>query len=56
VPFRKEHYPPETLAMMYRVLDECVAEIVGGQAVDQIRQYAVCTNPSRCCGRRRAGP
>jgi hypothetical protein len=37
VPFRKEHYPPETLAMMYRVLDECVAEIVGGQAVDQIR-------------------
>jgi hypothetical protein len=36
MPFRNEHYPPETLAMMYRVLDECVAEIVGTQAIDQI--------------------
>jgi hypothetical protein len=37
VPFRNEPYPPETLAIMYRVLDECVADIVGGQAVDEIR-------------------
>jgi hypothetical protein len=25
VPFRHQHYPPDTLSMMYRVLDECVA-------------------------------
>ena len=31
VPFRHQHYPPETLAMMYRVLDECVAIAFEGQ-------------------------
>ncbi|HEX3327408.1 MAG TPA: hypothetical protein VHV50_10465 [Actinomycetota bacterium] len=31
MPFRHQHYPPETLAMMYRVLDECVAIAFEGQ-------------------------
>ena len=31
VPFRHTHYPPDTLSMMYRVLDECVAIALDGQ-------------------------
>jgi hypothetical protein len=31
VPFRHQHYPPDTLSMMYRVLDECVAIALEGQ-------------------------
>jgi hypothetical protein len=31
MPFRGQHYPPETLTMMYRVLDECVGIEFGGQ-------------------------
>jgi hypothetical protein len=31
MPFGNQHYPPETLAMMSRVLDECVGIEFGGQ-------------------------
>jgi hypothetical protein len=34
VPFREQPYPPETLAMMYRVLDECVDSLVDGHKLD----------------------
>ena len=36
MPFRGQLYPPETLAMMHRVLDECLAEIVDGEVLDPI--------------------
>jgi hypothetical protein len=36
MPFRdQKHYPPETLAMMYRVLDECVAVLIDGHPPDR---------------------
>jgi hypothetical protein len=31
MPFRNQSYPPDTLSMMYRVLDECVAIALEGQ-------------------------
>jgi hypothetical protein len=31
VPFRGQHYPPETLAMMSGVLDQCVAVVLEDQ-------------------------
>jgi hypothetical protein len=34
VPFR--HYPPEDVSLMYRVLDDCVATVVGGQDLDAV--------------------
>jgi len=36
MPFRGHLYPPEDLSMMYRVLDDCVATVVGGQDLDTI--------------------
>ena len=33
MPFRNQNYPPDTLSMMYRVLDECVAIVLEGQPV-----------------------
>jgi hypothetical protein len=34
VPFR--HYPPEDVSLMSRVLDDCVATVVGGQDLDAV--------------------
>ena len=34
MPFRDQHYSPETLAMMHRVLDECVDSLVDGHKPD----------------------
>ena len=33
MPFRNQNYPPDTLSMMYRVLDECVAIVLEAQPV-----------------------
>jgi hypothetical protein len=36
VPFRRQLYSPEVVSMMYRVLDECMAEIVDDQTLDPV--------------------
>ena len=36
MPFRRQLYPPEIVSMMYRVLDECMAEIVDGRTLDLV--------------------
>ncbi len=34
MPFQGVHYPPETVAIMSRVLDECMATLVNGHPAD----------------------
>jgi hypothetical protein len=34
MPFRDQHFAPETLAMMYRVLDECMETLIDGHQPD----------------------
>jgi hypothetical protein len=36
VPLRSQLYPPEILAMMSRVLEECLATVVASQIVDEM--------------------
>ena len=36
MPFRNQNYTPDTLSMMYRVLDECVAIVLEGQPVPDL--------------------
>jgi hypothetical protein len=43
VPFRGQHYPPEILAMMSRVLEECMANVVNGHAIDETTLAGIST-------------
>jgi hypothetical protein len=35
LPFQGQHYPPETLAIMSQVLDDCVANVINGHPADR---------------------